>query len=138
MVYLYRGTKPPLATTNGFTVGGKRMTFASIEPQILHISQDVIRSTWKTLPDSTEQKVQELLRSVERPVIARHVGERAQIEAQVAIRSTIGMQVFATSPAFMHCHADDQEVWESVYHGCLSHQRRRKYISTTKRSSKIT
>ncbi len=76
-----------------FSEGGSCKAFALLEPQFLHISQDVIRSTWKTLPNSTEQKVQELLRSVERPVIARHVGERAQIEAQAALRSTLGTQV---------------------------------------------
>ena len=138
MVYTYHSAGLRVATTNGLTGGGLRKAFASIEPQLLHISQDVIRSTWKTLPNSTEQKVQELLRSVERPVIARHVGQRAQIEAQVAIRSTIGMRVVTTSPAFMHCHANDQEVWRNVYHACLSHPKQRRYISTTKRSSKIT
>ena len=115
-----------LARTNQLTVGEQRKAFASIEPQLVHVSQNVIRSTWKTLPNPTEQKVQELLRSIESPVIARHVDERAQIEAQVAIRSTIGMQVVATTPAFMHCHADDQEVWENGYHGCLSHPKRRR------------
>ncbi len=74
---------------NKLPEGELREAFALLEPQLLHISQDVIRSMWKTLPNSTEQKVQRLLRSIERPVIARHVGDRVQIEAQAALRSTI-------------------------------------------------
>lgn len=83
---------------NKLSKGGLCKAFALLEPQLLHISQDVIRSTWKTLPNSTEQKVQELLQSVERPVIARHVGERAQAEAQATLQSTLRMQV-ANAPA---------------------------------------
>ena len=124
-----------LATTNNQTVGISGRGFGLLEPQLLHISQDVIRSTWKTLPTSIEQQVQKLLRSVERPVIARHVGERAQIEAQVAMQSIIRTQV-AIPPASMLCCVDNQEAWANVYRGCLSPPTRRKYISTTKRSLK--
>ncbi|KAK2758345.1 hypothetical protein FQN54_004193 [Arachnomyces sp. PD_36] len=63
--------------------------FASLEPQIRHVSQHTVKTKWVTLPEQVQDRVQELFRSVERPVITRQRDERKRIEAQTAVGSVI-------------------------------------------------
>lgn len=59
----------------------------SLEPRVKHVSKDIIRSKWMVLDGDVQVKVDELLRSIELPVLARYSSEQRKIEAQVALRS---------------------------------------------------
>ena len=103
----YSSSFRALEATEKYTDGASRIALALLEPQLLYVSQGIIRSTWKALPNSTEQKVQRLLQAVERPVVARHAGEKAQVEAQETIRSIVRTQVSWLLPtASMHLYID--------------------------------
>ncbi|OAX84288.1 hypothetical protein ACJ72_01353 [Emergomyces africanus] len=73
-----------------------RKRFAILKPRTRHISERTIKTKWTTLPDSVQEKVKELFRSIERPVITRHRDERKRIEAQaavVAVRKNLGRRL---------------------------------------------
>ena len=55
--------------------------------RVKHVSQEVIRSKWAVLGEDTRAQVEELLRSVELPVLAHYSSEQGKIEAQLALRS---------------------------------------------------
>lgn len=59
----------------------------SLKPRVKHVSQDIIRSKWTILDGDAQLKVDELLRSIELPVLARYSLEQRKIEAQTAVRS---------------------------------------------------
>jgi hypothetical protein len=67
----------------------RKSLFASLEPRIRHVSQHTVKAKWVTLPEPMQDKVVELFRSVERPVITRHRDEKKRIEAQTAVGSVI-------------------------------------------------
>lgn len=67
----------------------RRSLFASLEPRIRHVSQHTVKTKWVTLPEPMQDKVLELFRSVERPVIMRHRDEKKRIEAQTAVGTVI-------------------------------------------------
>lgn len=59
----------------------------NLMPRIKHVSRDTILSRWTILDEDTQAKVQDVLRSVEMPVLARHISEQKKIKAQGAIGS---------------------------------------------------
>ena len=69
-----------------FTAPGSKGA-GSLKSRVEHISQDIIRSKWTVLDGDAQAKVEELLRSVELPVLAKYSSEQRKIEAQVALRS---------------------------------------------------
>ncbi|OJD17224.1 hypothetical protein AJ78_02661 [Emergomyces pasteurianus Ep9510] len=73
-----------------------RKRFAILKPRTRHIAERTIKTKWTTLPDSVQEKVKELFRSIERPVITRHRDERKRIEAQtavLAVRKNLGRRL---------------------------------------------
>lgn len=59
--------------------------FAMLKPRIRHIAEHTIKTKWITLPESAQNKVNELFHSVERPIISRYRDERKRIEVQTAL-----------------------------------------------------
>jgi kinetochore protein Fta7 len=59
--------------------------FAMLKPRIRHIAEHTIKTKWVTLPESAQNKVDELFHSIERPVITRHRDEKKRIEVQTAL-----------------------------------------------------
>ena len=55
--------------------------------QIKYISQDMIRSKWTTLDEDAQTRIEEILRSVELPVLARYTSEQKKIDAQDTVTS---------------------------------------------------
>ena len=68
------------------TVQGSK-SVGSLEARVQHVSQDIIHSKWTVLDGDVQVKVDELLRSIALPVLARYSSEQRKIEAQVALRS---------------------------------------------------
>ncbi|KAL2376473.1 hypothetical protein RJZ90_007498 [Blastomyces dermatitidis] len=71
-------------------------SFAMLKPRTRHISERTIKTKWTTLPDSVQEKIKELFRSIERPVVVRHRDERKRIEAQsavLAVRKNLGRRL---------------------------------------------
>ncbi|KAL1954049.1 hypothetical protein VTO42DRAFT_1783 [Malbranchea cinnamomea] len=69
---------------------------AMLKPRVRNIAESTIKSKWTTLPDSAQDRVTELLRAVELPVINRHRDERKKIEAQTAlaaVRKNLGKRL---------------------------------------------
>jgi hypothetical protein len=63
----------------------KKDKFAALTSRLHYIPQEVIRSKWTFLPEPAQNRLRELFRSLERPVIAKHRDERQRIEAQSAL-----------------------------------------------------
>lgn len=70
--------------------------FTALKAQVQHISQASIRNKWTPLPSPAQEKVNELFRAAERPVLVNHRAERKKIEAQVAVGSVLRTYV-------LHC-----------------------------------
>ena len=68
----------------------------------MHVSQDIIRSKWTILNGDAQAKVEELLRSIDLPVLASYSLEQRKVEAQVALRSITGTSV-KFSEGFLPC-----------------------------------
>ena len=67
---------------------GLRSTGAEyLKLRVKHISQNIIHSNWVVLDRDAQGKVEELLRSVELPVLANYPSEPRKVEAQVALRA---------------------------------------------------
>jgi kinetochore protein Fta7 len=73
------------SAVQGDTADGHRKRFAYLKPRIRRVTKRTIRSRWTTLPEAVQEKVQDMFRSLERPVIVRHRDERKRIEAQTAV-----------------------------------------------------
>lgn len=61
-----------------------------LKPRVKHVSQDIIRSKWTILDGDAQAEIEELLRSVELPVLANYSSEQGKIRAQAALRSITG------------------------------------------------
>ncbi|PGH23464.1 hypothetical protein AJ80_02418 [Polytolypa hystricis UAMH7299] len=75
---------------------GQRKRFAILKPRVRHIPEHTIKTQWTTLPESVQDKVNELFQAIERPVITRHRDERKRIEAQsavAAVRKNLGKRL---------------------------------------------
>lgn len=63
--------------------------FAYLKPQVRQVSERTVKSKWTTLPESTQEKIRDMFKSLERPVIVRSHNERRRIEAQAAVQAVI-------------------------------------------------
>lgn len=68
---------------------GPNKQYAYLKPRIRHISERTIKAKWTTLPEPVQQKVLDMFRSLERPVIVRQRDERKRIEAQTAVGALV-------------------------------------------------
>ena len=64
---------------------GLRRKFAVLKPRVKYIPQEIVRSKWKVIPEVVQDRVKEIFRSLERPVIMSHRDDGRRIEAQVAV-----------------------------------------------------
>ncbi|KAL9074265.1 MAG: hypothetical protein Q9161_002459 [Pseudevernia consocians] len=71
-------------------IGSVSKGAASLKSRVKHVSQDIIRSRWTVLGGDAQSKVEELLRSIELPVLSTYSSEQRKIEAQVVLRSITG------------------------------------------------
>ncbi|OJJ47127.1 hypothetical protein ASPZODRAFT_132074 [Penicilliopsis zonata CBS 506.65] len=63
--------------------------FAFLKPQVRNVPERTIKSKWTTLPEPAQEKVRDIFRTLERPVIVRHGNERKRIEAQAAVQAVV-------------------------------------------------
>ncbi|KAF9893724.1 hypothetical protein FE257_009894 [Aspergillus nanangensis] len=63
--------------------------FSYLKPQVRQISERTIKSKWSTLPEPVQDKVRDMFRALERPVIVRQQNERKRIEAQAAVQAVV-------------------------------------------------
>ncbi|RDW90403.1 uncharacterized protein DSM5745_02178 [Aspergillus mulundensis] len=67
----------------------RKKSYAYLKPQVRHISERTIKSKWSTLPEPTQDKIRDMLRALERPVIVRQQNERKRYEAQAAVQAVV-------------------------------------------------
>ncbi|EAW18791.1 uncharacterized protein NFIA_087470 [Aspergillus fischeri NRRL 181] len=63
--------------------------FAYLKPQVRQVSERTIKSKWTTLPEPVQDKIRDMFRALERPVIVRQPNERKRIEAQAAVQAVV-------------------------------------------------
>ncbi|PYI08555.1 hypothetical protein BO78DRAFT_74723 [Aspergillus sclerotiicarbonarius CBS 121057] len=63
--------------------------FAYLKPQVRQVSERTIKSKWSTLPEPVQEKVRDMFRALERPVIVRQQNEAKRIEAQAAVQAVV-------------------------------------------------
>jgi hypothetical protein len=73
------------ATDEDDIASSHKKRFAYLKPRVRRVAKRTIRSRWSTLPETAQERVQDILRSLERPVIMRHRDEHKRIEAQTAV-----------------------------------------------------
>ncbi|KAL6237310.1 hypothetical protein BDW75DRAFT_86155 [Aspergillus navahoensis] len=66
-----------------------KKSYAYLKPQVRHISERTIKSKWSTLPEPTQDRIRDMLRALERPVIVRQQNERKRYEAQAAVQAVV-------------------------------------------------
>jgi kinetochore protein Fta7 len=76
----------------------KRFTY--LKPQVRQVSERTIKSKWTTLPEPVQDKIRDMFRALERPVIVRQQNERKRIEAQAAVQAVVRKYV-----DFDHCES---------------------------------
>lgn len=67
----------------------KKPRFAILKPQVRHISEQMIKKKWTTLPESVQSKVRQLFKAVEQPVIIRDRDEKKRMDAQTAMKAVV-------------------------------------------------
>jgi kinetochore protein Fta7 len=67
----------------------RRKRFAYLKPQVRRVAERTIKSKWSTLPEPMQEKVRDMFRALERPVIVRQQSERKRIEAQAAVQAVV-------------------------------------------------
>lgn len=63
--------------------------YAYLKPHVRQVPERTIKSKWSTLPEPVQDKVRDMFRALERPVIVRHQNERKRIEAQAAVQAVV-------------------------------------------------
>lgn len=76
--------------------------FAALQPRTLNVSQSAIKKKWIKLPESSQLRVKQLFRTIERSVQHRDSG--AALDVQLAIDSVANMFVTLT------CYRDRHEL----------------------------
>lgn len=66
-----------------------------LKPRVRNIPENTIKSKWTALPESVQDRVNELFRAVELPVITRSRDERKRIEAQAALAAVKKKYVYS-------------------------------------------
>ncbi|PYH90789.1 hypothetical protein BO71DRAFT_412325 [Aspergillus ellipticus CBS 707.79] len=67
----------------------RRKRFAYLKPQVRQVSERTIKSKWSTLSEPVQDKVRDMFRTLERPVIVRQQNENRRIEAQAAVQAVV-------------------------------------------------
>ncbi|OJJ01543.1 hypothetical protein ASPVEDRAFT_83074 [Aspergillus versicolor CBS 583.65] len=67
----------------------RKKQYAHLKPQVRHISERTIKSKWSTLPEPTQDKIRDMFRALERPVIVRQQNDRKRYEAQAAVQAVV-------------------------------------------------
>ncbi|KAL2846563.1 CENP-Q, a CENPA-CAD centromere complex subunit-domain-containing protein [Aspergillus pseudodeflectus] len=60
-----------------------------LKPQVRHISERTIKAKWSTLPEPAQDKIRDMFRALERPVIVRQQNDRKRYEAQAAVQAVV-------------------------------------------------
>lgn len=82
-------------TTNNRTKNEKKTNtrdakrYAYLKSHVRNVPERTIKSKWSTLPEPVQDKVRDMFRALERPVIVRHQNERKRIEAQAAVQAVV-------------------------------------------------
>ncbi|TPR09212.1 hypothetical protein CAN33_008055 [Aspergillus niger] len=63
--------------------------YAYLKPQVRQVSERTIKSKWSTLPEPVQDRVRDMFRALERPVIVRQQNEGKRIEAQAAVQAVV-------------------------------------------------
>jgi kinetochore protein Fta7 len=63
--------------------------YAYLKPQVRHISERTIKSKWSTLPEPAQDKIRDMFRALERPVIVRQQNDKKRYEAQAAVQAVV-------------------------------------------------
>lgn len=63
--------------------------YAYLKSHVRNVPERTIKSKWSTLPEPVQDKVRDMFRALERPVIVRHQNERKRIEAQAAVQAVV-------------------------------------------------
>ncbi|KAL4918227.1 CENP-Q, a CENPA-CAD centromere complex subunit-domain-containing protein [Aspergillus aurantiobrunneus] len=77
------------APNRGDKDSGRKKPYAYLKPQVRHISERTIKSKWSTLPEPTQDKIRDMFRALERPVIVRQQNDRKRYEAQAAVQAVV-------------------------------------------------
>jgi hypothetical protein len=84
------------STNNSKTKAEKKTTstrdnkrYAYLKSHVRNVPERTIKSKWSTLPEPVQDKVRDMFRALERPVIVRHQNERKRIEAQAAVQAVV-------------------------------------------------
>ena len=64
-----------------------RLRLAVLKPCLRYVHQDVIKDKWNVLPELLQDRIKQLFKSIERPVIASYRDDKKRIEAQVILSS---------------------------------------------------
>jgi kinetochore protein Fta7 len=67
----------------------RKKRYAYLQPHVRRISERTIKTKWSTLPEPMQDKVRDMFRALERPVIVRQQNERKRIEAQAAVQAVV-------------------------------------------------
>ncbi|KAL3462936.1 CENP-Q, a CENPA-CAD centromere complex subunit-domain-containing protein [Aspergillus heterothallicus] len=67
----------------------RKKPYAYLKPQVRHISERTIKSKWSTLPEPAQDKIRDMFRALERPVIVRQQNDRKRYEAQAAVQAVV-------------------------------------------------
>lgn len=63
--------------------------YAYLKPQVRQVSERTIKQKWSTLPEPVQDRVRDMFRALERPVIVRQQNEGKRIEAQAAVQAVV-------------------------------------------------
>ncbi|KAL2872742.1 uncharacterized protein BJX67DRAFT_340252 [Aspergillus lucknowensis] len=67
----------------------RKKPYAYLKPQVRHISERTVKSKWSTLPQPAQDKIRDMFRALERPVIVRQQNERKRSETQAAVQAVV-------------------------------------------------
>ncbi|KAL4968531.1 uncharacterized protein BDV14DRAFT_196833 [Aspergillus stella-maris] len=79
----------PSPNNKNKNIQSRRKSYAHLKPQIRHISERTIKSKWSTLPEPTQDKIRDMFRALERPVIVRQQNDKKRSEAQAAVQAVV-------------------------------------------------
>lgn len=71
------------------STNGSNKRYAYLKPAVRHVPERTIKAKWSTLPEPVQDKVRDMFRALERPVIVRNQNERKRIEAQAAVQAVV-------------------------------------------------
>lgn len=89
------GTSTTTTNNNNRTKNEKKTNmrytkrYAYLKSHVRNVPERTIKSKWSTLPEHVQDKVRDMFRALERPVIVRHQNERKRIEAQAAVQVVV-------------------------------------------------